>query len=113
MNVFEQRYAPGQIHAAWFKRGSAIAVLDGSLRLTYRDASLDWLLDAPRVCVVLCEGERHVFPYEAWVEAVATGQRTASAQIDLRPQRRTIAAHVRRWLASSVARLGGMRFRRS
>ena len=80
MKPFEYRYAPGQVHAAWFKRETAIVALEGTLRLSYRDASLDWLLgDAPRVSVVLCEGERHVLPYEAFVEVRAAGQRATLA----------------------------------
>lgn len=113
MKPFEYRYAPGQIHAAWFKCGSAIVALEGTLRVSYRDASLDWLLgDAPKVSVVLCEGERHVLPYEAFVEVLATGQRAAVAQIDAGPRGRSMVATIGRWLVS-VGRLNGALFRRS
>ena len=113
MKPFEQRYAPGQIHAAWFKRGSAIAAREGSLRLTYRDASLDWLLDdAPRVSIVLREGECHVLPYEAFVEVIAVGRRAALAHIDAGPRSDALAARVGRWLVST-AKLNGVRVRRS
>jgi hypothetical protein len=113
MKPFEQRYAPDQIHAAWFKRGSAIAAREGALRLTYRDASLDWLLDdAPRVSIVLDDGECHVLPYEAFVEIIAVGQRAAVAQIDVGPRSDVLAARVGRWLVSLV-KLDGVRVRRS
>lgn len=112
MKPFEHRYAPGQIHAAWFRRGSAIAALEGTLRLCYRDASLDWLLgDAPRVSVVLREGERHVLPYEAFVEAIATGQHAALAQIDAGPQSASMIAKIARLLVS-MGRFGSASFRR-
>ena len=112
MKPFEYRYTPGQIHAAWFKCGSAIVAREGTLRVSYRDASLDWLLgDAPKVSVVLCEGERHVLPYEAFVEVLATGQRAAIAQIDAGPRGRLVATIGRRLV--SVGRLNGARFRRS
>ena len=113
MKPFEYRYAPGQIHAAWFKCGSAIVALEGTLRLSYRDASLDCLLgDAPKVSVVLCEGERHVLPYEAFVEVLATGQRVAIAQIDAGPRGWPMVATIGRWLVS-IGRLNGALFRRS
>lgn len=113
MKPFEHRYAPGQVHAAWFKCASAIVALEGTLRLSYRDASLDWLLgDAPRVSVVLCEGERHVLPYEAFVEVRAAGQRAAIAQIDTGPRGQTMVATIGRWLVS-IGRLNGALFRRS
>ena len=101
MRPYEQRYAPGQIQAAWFRRGSAITALDGTLRLTYRDVSLDWLLgDAPNVSVVLHDGELHVLPYEALVEVMAAGTRAAAARIDPAPQRRSIAARIGRFVVS-------------
>ncbi|MEM5369713.1 hypothetical protein V4C53_27280 [Paraburkholderia azotifigens] len=113
MKPFDQRYAPGQIHANWFKRGSAIIVLNGTLRLSYRDGSLDWLLgDAPKVSVVLHEGGCHVLPYEAYVEIIATGECAATARIDAGPLSGTIAARIVRWCVS-MGRLNGMRVRRS
>jgi hypothetical protein len=113
MKPFDQRYAAGQIHANWFKRGSVITALDGALRLSYRDGSLDWLLgDAPRVSVVLHEGDCHVLPYEAYVEVVATGECAALARIDAGPCSGSIAARIARWCVS-FGRLNGVRFRRS
>jgi hypothetical protein len=99
MKPFDQPYFPGQTTAAWFKRASAIVALDGTLRLTYRDASLDWLLsDALRVELVLREGERHVLPYEAFVEISAIGSRAATARIvDLATTRNLFA-----WLGRFV-----------
>ena len=113
MKSFEQRYVPGVIHTAWFGRGSAIATREGALRLTYRGASLDWLLDdAPRVSVVLGEGDCHVLPYEAFVEAIAMGPQAAVAHIDAGPRSDAVLARAGRWLVS-IARLDGARFRRS
>ncbi len=127
MKPFEHRYAPGQIHAAWFRCGSAIVALEGTLRLTYRDASLDWLLgDAPKVTVTLCEGDCHVLPYEAFVEVLASGQRAAVARIDTGPRGWPMAATigrslvsrslVSRWLVArwlvAISRLSGALFRR-
>ncbi|MBN3764960.1 hypothetical protein [Burkholderia sp. Ac-20365] len=112
MKPFEHRYAPGQIHAAWFRRGSAIAALEGTLQISYRDASLDWLLgDAPKVSVVLHEGERHVLPYEAFVEVIAIGQHAVIAQIDSGPLNGSMVAKIGRLLVS-LGRLNGASFRR-
>jgi len=113
MKPFEHQYAPGQIHAAWFRRGSAIAALEGTLRISYRDASLDWLLgDAPRVSLTLREGERHVLPYEAFVEVIASGQRAAIAQIDAGPLNGSMIVKIGRLLVS-LGRLNGASFRRA
>ncbi len=113
MKPFEHHYNPGQIHAAWFKRGSMVVVLKGSLRLTYRNASLDWLLDsAPMATIMLEEGECHVLPHEAWVEVVATGRHAALARIDARPPFHSMLAAPMRWLAT-IARRNGVLFRRS
>jgi len=113
MKPLDQRYAPGQIHANWFKRGSAITVLNGALRVSYRDGSLDWLLgDAPKVSIVLREGDCHVLPYEAYVEVIATGERPAIARIDAGPLKGSIAARIVRWCVS-MGRLNGVRVRRS
>jgi hypothetical protein len=82
MKPFDQHYFPRQTAAAWLKRGSAIVALDGTLHLTYRDASLDWLLgDAPRVDLVVQAGECHVLPYEAFVEVTAIGARAVTGRI--------------------------------
>jgi hypothetical protein len=113
MKPFDRRYAPGQIHADWFRRGSAITALDGALRLTYRDGSLDWLLgDAPKVSVELHEGDCHVLPYEALVEVIATGKGAAIARIDAGPRSGSTVARWVRWCVSA-GRLNGVRFRRS
>ncbi|ACC72290.1 hypothetical protein PPMP20_34450 [Paraburkholderia phymatum] len=113
MKTFDQRYAPGQIHANWFKRGSAITALNGALRLSYRDGSLDWLLgDAPKVSVALHEGGCHVLPYEAFVEIIATGESAAIARIDAGPDNSSIAARAVRWCVS-MAGFNGARLRRS
>ncbi|MBP0592570.1 hypothetical protein J8I87_23090 [Paraburkholderia sp. LEh10] len=113
MKPFEQRYAPDEIQATWFRRGSAIAALDGALRVTYRDASLDWLLDAaPKVSIVVREGERHVLSYEAFVEVTSAGPRVSIARIEPGPPKHSLRATVGRLLVS-LGRLDRVGFRRS
>jgi hypothetical protein len=68
---------PGQVHASHQRAGTQFISLDGVLRLTYRDPSLDWLMDlSPRVRVDLSAGDAHVFSCNAWVEVEVVGETT-------------------------------------
>jgi hypothetical protein len=59
----------GEIHASRQRAGTQFVAVHGAVRLTYRDPSLDWLMDLwPRVCVGLEEGDAHVISCNAWVE---------------------------------------------
>lgn len=63
------RLHPGQIHASRQRAGTLLIAINGPLRLTYRDPSLDWLMVlSPRVCIDLNEGDAHVISCNAWVE---------------------------------------------
>lgn len=74
MDTQQRQYLPNQMHVIRVKRGSAIVALDGALRLSYRDESLDWLLDsAPAVSRLLEEGEHHVFSSRGYVEIYVSG----------------------------------------
>lgn len=99
MKPFSQRYPAGQIQGAWFKRASALVAVDGTVRLTYRDASLDWMLDvAPKVSVLVRPGERHVMPFEAFVEVSAEGPYAVNALIEPAARRPLLLARIRRAL---------------
>jgi hypothetical protein len=68
---------PGQIHASHQRAGTQLIAIDGALRLTYRDPSLDWLMDlSPRVRVDLDTGDVHVCSCNAWVEVEVVGETT-------------------------------------
>ncbi|MDE1179846.1 hypothetical protein [Paraburkholderia sp.] len=82
MNTIRRRYVSGQVSARSFAQGTQLVVLEGALRIRYRDASLDWLAgDAPYVAITLNEGEQHVVPCRAWVEIRTEGVDAASAAI--------------------------------
>jgi hypothetical protein len=101
MKPFTQRYPVGQIHCAWFRRGSTLVAIDGTLRVTYRDASMDWLLDAaPRISVVVRPGEQHTMPFEAFVEVSAVGLAAVNARIADGAPRRSLLAAWRRLMAA-------------
>jgi len=99
MKPFLKRYPDGQIQCAWFKRASALVAVDGTVRVTYRDASLDWMLDAaPKVSVLVRAGERHVMPFEAFVEVSAEGPHAVNVRIEPGAYRPSLLAGVRRAL---------------
>lgn len=86
MHTREQRHLPGSVHACNLARGSVLVVLDGRLRITYRDETLHWLMAAPpAVSVVLDEGECHVLPYDVRADLSAVGPRAARSAISVRP----------------------------
>ncbi|WP_144107541.1 hypothetical protein [Paraburkholderia sp. BCC1886] len=69
------RLHPDQIHASRQRAGTQFIAVHGEVRLTYRDPSLDWLMDlSPRVCVGLEEGAAHVISCNAWVEIDSVGE---------------------------------------
>lgn len=68
------RLLPGQIRGFDLRRQTLLLALDGPLRLTYRDAALDWLPGgAPPVAILLDEGAAHRMPCAAWVDIGAGG----------------------------------------
>ena len=83
MQAHEKRYLPGQIHTENLRGGSAIAAIEGTLRLRYRDDSLNWLLDAAPVNELLIgEGDLYRLPCDAFVEISAAGKTAAVGAIE-------------------------------
>lgn len=77
-----QDYYPGQVSGFFMARREALIALDGSVRVTYRDRSLDWFVsETPQVVVTLQEGESHVLPYAAFVEVRVIGHHVVSTVI--------------------------------
>lgn len=87
MNLHKQHCVPGQVHAGVYPRAATVIALDGSVKMTYRNISLDWLPGvAPRVALVLGEGERHVLPCTTFVEIESSGRGIAAfAVVDPQP----------------------------
>jgi hypothetical protein len=104
MTLLTQRFSAGQIRGTWFKRGTALVAIDGTVRVTYRDASLDWMPDAaPQVSMRVRPGDCHVMPFDAFVELSPEGLEAVSVRIG------SVAARRRSWLAvieRAVAALG-------
>jgi len=83
MRAYEMRYVPGQIHTVKLRGGSSIVAMEGALKLRYRDASLNWLLDAaPTNNLRLGEGEQYRLPCDAIVEICAEGTSAAGGAIE-------------------------------
>lgn len=83
MQAYETRYVPGQIHVTRLRRGSSIVAIEGTLRLRYRDESLNWLLDAaPANHVRLDEGDGYRLPCDAFVEISAGGKNAAVGAVE-------------------------------
>ncbi len=101
MQAYEMRCVPDQIQIAKLRRGSSIVAVEGTLRLRYRDGSLNWLLDAAPVNDLrLGEGEQYRLPCNAFVEIRATGKTAAVGAIE---PTSTALARCAEWLAGAIA----------
>jgi hypothetical protein len=86
------------------KRGAALVALRGRLRVSHRDAALDWLTAAaPTLTVVLDEGECHVLADDAYVEWAAENGPAECGVIDAPPARWRV------WVANWIGRWPGPR----
>lgn len=94
MKAIGQCFYPGQINARRQRAGTQVVAIDGVLRLTYRDPSLDWLLNVTGpVSVDIEEGACHVLPYDTFVEIEARGPSAVYGLVSVpRPQYPLIAA---------------------
>lgn len=82
MAAYQQRYYPGDIYAINLRCGSTIVAIDGTLRVEYRDRSLDWLVDSvPSVSVTVAEGAPHVLACNALVRIRVEGATSVSGLI--------------------------------
>jgi hypothetical protein len=100
MQAYETQYVPGQIHVTRLRRGSSIVAIEGTLRLRYRDASLNWLLDAAPVNRVrLGEGEGYRLPCDAFVEIGAAGKTAALGAVE---PASTAFARCAAWIANTA-----------
>lgn len=101
MQAYEMRYIPGQVHTGKLRGGSSIFAIEGTLRLRYRDESLNWLLDAaPLNDLHLGEGERYRLPCDAFVEISAEGRTAAVGAIE--PALAGLARYVA-WIGRALA----------
>lgn len=101
MQAYETQYVPGQIHTGRLGAGSVILAIEGTLRVLYRDESLNWLLDASPVNdLLVCEGERYRLPCEAFVEIAADGKTAAVGVIE--PALTTLG-RCAAWIAKRIA----------
>ncbi|MBR8059775.1 hypothetical protein [Burkholderia dolosa] len=76
------RLDAGQSHFAWLDKGSRVVVLDGTLAVTLRQRTIDWLPDAPHhVCRVLDEGECLTIDTAGHVVLSAQRARVASVMV--------------------------------
>ncbi|MCY0389689.1 hypothetical protein OVY01_21325 [Robbsia sp. Bb-Pol-6] len=70
------RLLPGQIRGFGLRRQTLLLARDGPLRLTYRDAALDWLPGVVTpTTILLDEGAAYRMPCDAWVD-IRTGAGT-------------------------------------
>lgn len=100
MQAYETRYVPGQIHVVRLRRGSSIVAIEGTLRLRYRDESLNWLLDAAPVSRVrLGDGEGYRLPCDAFVEISTAGQTAAVGAVE---PASTAIARCAAWIANAA-----------
>ena len=101
MQAYETRYVPGRIHTGKLRAGSTILALEGTLRLRYREESLNWLLDAAPVNgLLVCEGQQYRLPCDAFVEISAEGKTAAVGAI---APALTALGRCAAWIANGVA----------
>lgn len=88
-------FYPGQIRACRQSAGTQFIAVDGVLRLTYRDPSLDWLLNVTSpVAVNVGEGKCHVLPYDAWVEIEVIGTSVVHGLVSVHRPLRAFGMHI-------------------
>ena len=94
VKAIRQCFYPGQLNARCQRAGTQVVAIDGALRLTYRDPSLDWLLNVTGpVSVDIEEGECHVLPYNTFVEIEVLGPSAVNGLVGVpRPQYSLVAA---------------------
>lgn len=106
MKAIRQSFYPGQINARRQRAGTQVVAIDGVLRLTYRDPSLDWLLNVTSpVSVDIEEGGCHVLPYDTFVEIEARGPSPVNGLVSAPRPRYSLIAAIGRcaaWIGSHV-----------
>lgn len=99
-------FLPGQLRSFNLRRHTLLVALDGPLRLTYRDAALDWLPGgAARIAIRLDEGAAHRLPCAAWVDIGAAADAAGSATLGIGPPSMRMSALLRTVLARAARAL--------